>query len=109
RLWAKTAPGNHLDFLGSKAKRHGFKSVAFCHLSAVFYNGIHLIACYSAGVAFSSKNSRTTSISRVRLNGGRLCHIRRPYGLSTRRVSQIISTPRSVSARIRRPAPCLRV
>jgi hypothetical protein len=44
RLWAKTASGNHLDFLGSKAKRHGFTSVAFCHLRAAFYNGIHLIS-----------------------------------------------------------------
>jgi hypothetical protein len=43
RLWAKTALESHLDFPGSKAKRHGFTSVAFCHLKAVFYNGVHLI------------------------------------------------------------------
>jgi hypothetical protein len=40
RLWAKTAPGNHRDFPGSKAKRHGLTSVAFCHLNAVFYGDI---------------------------------------------------------------------
>jgi hypothetical protein len=39
RLWAKTVSGNHHDFPGSKTKRHGFSSVAFCHSSAVFYNG----------------------------------------------------------------------
>jgi hypothetical protein len=36
RLWAKTASGNRYDFPGSKAKRHEFTFVAFCHLSAVF-------------------------------------------------------------------------
>jgi hypothetical protein len=41
RLWAKTASGNLRGFPGSKAKRHGFTSVAFCHLSAAFYNGAH--------------------------------------------------------------------
>jgi hypothetical protein len=39
RLWAKTASGNRRDFPGSKAKRHGLTSVAFCHLRAVFYDG----------------------------------------------------------------------
>jgi hypothetical protein len=40
RLWAKTAPGSHRDFPGSKTKRHGFISVAFCHLRAVFQDGV---------------------------------------------------------------------
>jgi hypothetical protein len=40
RLWAKTALRNHRDFAGGKAKRHGFTSVAFCHLHAAFYGGI---------------------------------------------------------------------
>jgi hypothetical protein len=41
RLWAKAASGDRRDIPGGKAKRHGFTSVAFCHLSAVFYSGIH--------------------------------------------------------------------
>ena len=41
--------------------------------------------------------------------GGRLRQMRLPYGLVIRRGSQIISTPRSVSSRIRRPAPCFRL
>ena len=52
------------------------------------------------------KNASTSSSSRVRRIGGRLCQIRLPYGLSVSRGSQIISTPRSVSVRISRPAPC---
>ena len=45
----------------------------------------------------------------MRRIGGSACHIRRPYGLSTSRRSQIIRTPRSVSERINLPAPCLRL
>ena len=55
------------------------------------------------------KNASTSFNSRVRRIGGRLCQMRRPYGLSVSRGSQIISTPRSVSVRIRRPAPCFRL
>ena len=47
--------------------------------------------------------------ARVLRIGGKLCQMRRPYGLVTMRVSQIINTPRSVSSRINRPAPCFNV
>ncbi len=45
----------------------------------------------------------------VRRMAGRLARIRRPYPLPSRRGSQSIITPRSVSSRMRRPTPCLRV
>ena len=40
---------------------------------------------------------------------GRLFNILRPYPLLKSRGSQIINTPRSVSSRISRPAPCFNV
>ncbi len=58
--------------------------------------------------AASAENASTSASSRVRRIGGRLRQIRLPYGLSVSRGSQIISTPRSVSVRISRPAPCFR-
>ena len=56
-----------------------------------------------------AKNASTSASSRVRRIGGRLRQIRLPYGLSGSRGSPIISTPRSVSVRISRPAPCFRL
>ena len=55
------------------------------------------------------KNTCTSAISRVRLNGGKLCQIFLPYDLVIKRGSQIINTPLSFSSRIKRPAPCFKV
>ncbi len=106
---ARRNPGGRSDLdRRDSIKKPGFKAGFFfgCHTSHV-RGRRHYSSC--AACVRSSKKSRTASISRVRLNGGKLCQMRRPYGLSTRRVSQIISTPRSVSARMSRPAPCLSV
>src|SRR5574340_108675 len=56
-----------------------------------------------------AKNRSTTSSFRVRVIAGSAVNNNLPYGLSASRVSQIISTPRSVSLRISRPAPCFRL
>src|SRR3569833_2603483 len=58
---------------------------------------------------FAAKNRSTTSSFLVRVIAGSAFSNNLPYGLSASRVSQIISTPRSVSVRISRPAPCFRL
>ena len=60
-------------------------------------------------MASAAKNRSTTSNFRVRVIAGNAFNNNRPYGLSANRVSQIINTPRSVSVRIKRPAPCFKL